>query len=89
MEDICFKSLDNAVKEAVSCNDECRDNAIAVDGTWQNRDHVSLFGVVTATSVDTGKVIDADIFSKYCICTNKEAHSPNCSSNYQGPSGGM
>lgn len=89
MEDICFKSLDNAVKEAVSCNDECSDNAIAVDGTWQNRDHVSLFGVVTATSVDTGKVIDADIFSKYCICTNKEAHSPKCSSNYQGPSGGM
>lgn len=76
VEDVCFKSSDNAVKEAESCNDEFGDIAISVDGTWQKPDHVSLNGVVTATSIDTGKVIDTDIFSKYCRCTNKEAHSP-------------
>ncbi|GFU92480.1 uncharacterized protein TNCV_4794091 [Trichonephila clavipes] len=41
---------------------------VAIDGTWQKRGHTSLNGVVTAVSVDTGKVIDAEILSRKCSC---------------------
>ncbi|KAG8280160.1 hypothetical protein J6590_090381, partial [Homalodisca vitripennis] len=31
---------------------------VGLDGTWQNRGHRSLIGVVTALNINTGKVID-------------------------------
>ncbi|GFV75615.1 hypothetical protein TNCV_2240641 [Trichonephila clavipes] len=37
------------------------DILFAIDGTWQKCGHTSLNGAVIATSVDTGKVIDASI----------------------------
>ncbi|GFW15009.1 uncharacterized protein TNCV_983011 [Trichonephila clavipes] len=57
---------------------------------WQKRGHTSLNGVVTAVSVDTGKVIDAEILSRKCSCHfNGNLHSDECSANYFGNSGGM
>lgn len=48
-------------------------------------------GVVTATSFDTGLVIDVSILTKHCTCLGKDFgnHSPLCTANYSGASGGM
>ncbi|GFW66982.1 protein C15orf41 homolog [Trichonephila clavipes] len=53
--DICNATIKDAVKEAVLENQNIRDIPVAVDGTWQRRGYSSMNGVVTVTSVDTGK----------------------------------
>ncbi|GFT92245.1 uncharacterized protein TNCV_4092831 [Trichonephila clavipes] len=63
--------------------------AVAVDGIWQKRGYTSLNGVVTVTSIDTGKVIDVDTLSKYCTCKNLPFHEKDCKRNYVGSSGVM
>ena len=73
------------------------DVGVSVDGTWQRR---GFNGVVTAISIDTGKVVDVEIMSK--ICKHKEylkntdplayanwRNSHYCSSNYSGSAPGM
>lgn len=89
VEDVCFDSMKDAVNEAVIYNNSKRDIAVALDGTWQKRGHSSLNGMITATSFDTGKVIDVSLLSKYCSCDNKENHLASCSTNYNGSSGGV
>lgn len=66
-----------------------RDLKAGFDGTWQRRGFSSLNGVVTCTSIDTGKVLDVQVLSKYCTCLDKNNHDPNCTANYLGFSGGM
>ncbi|GFU79949.1 uncharacterized protein TNCV_578291 [Trichonephila clavipes] len=68
---------------------EKRDLAVAVDGSWQKRGFSSKNGLLTVTSVDTGKVIDVEVFSKHCICPNKTKHLQNCKRNFEGYSGKM
>ncbi|GFS28338.1 uncharacterized protein NPIL_79231 [Nephila pilipes] len=85
----CEESMAEAVHEAVEENDGGRDIAVAVDGSWQKRGFSSKNGVVTVTSVDTGKVIDVEILSKHCICPNKTKHLQNCKRNFVGYSGKM
>ncbi|GFT03236.1 uncharacterized protein TNCV_3610911 [Trichonephila clavipes] len=58
----CEHSMAEAVREAVDENDGKRDLAVAVDGSWQKRGFSSKNGLVTVTSVDTGKVIDVKVF---------------------------
>lgn len=73
------------------------DLAVAVDGSWQKRGFKSKNGVVTITSVETGKVLDCHVLSKYCQgCQlaqgNEERlkkHESECELNYEGNSGGM
>ena len=49
------------------------DVGVSVDGTWQRRGFSSNNGVVTAISIDTGKVVDVEIMSKICKgCKQKE-----------------
>lgn len=90
---VCEQSMKLAVEEAVKENDrpEKRDLCVAVDGSWQKRGHVSLNGIVSLTSVDTGKVLDIHAMSKFCLCPLKEKkeHQLNCIANYLGTSGGM
>ncbi|GFX48158.1 uncharacterized protein TNCV_4114931 [Trichonephila clavipes] len=81
----CEHSMAEAVREAVDENDGKRD--LAVDGSWQKRGFSSKNGLVTVTSVDTGKVIDVEVFSKHCICPNKTKHLQNCKRNFEGYSG--
>ncbi|GFW52378.1 hypothetical protein TNCV_990431 [Trichonephila clavipes] len=50
--------MNAAVHEAVIANDNNSNIAVAVDGTWHKRGYSSLNGVVCATSVENGKVID-------------------------------
>ncbi|GFV52663.1 uncharacterized protein TNCV_2873341 [Trichonephila clavipes] len=83
----CEHSMAEAVREAVDENDGKRDLAVAVDGSWQKRGFSSKNGLVTVTSVDTGNVIDVEVFSKHCICPNKTKHLQNCKRNFEGYSG--
>ncbi|GFV56888.1 uncharacterized protein TNCV_1869291 [Trichonephila clavipes] len=53
--DVCDATMKDAVKEAVQEKQNIRDIPVAVDGTWQKRGYSSMNGVVTVTSVDTGK----------------------------------
>ncbi|GFT68874.1 uncharacterized protein NPIL_617791 [Nephila pilipes] len=85
----CEESMAEAVHEAIEENEGGRDIAVAVDGSWQKRGFSSKNGVVTVTSVDTGKVIDVEILSKHCICPNKTKHLQNCKRNFVGYSGKM
>ncbi|GFT63374.1 uncharacterized protein TNCV_3696301 [Trichonephila clavipes] len=82
-------SIQNAAKEAICENEGNKNIAVAVDGTWQKRGYTSLNGVVTVTSIDTGKVMDVDILSKYCACKNLPFHEKDCKRNYVGSSGAM
>ncbi|MBP1527417.1 MAG: hypothetical protein H9Q66_05815, partial [Spiroplasma ixodetis] len=90
-EQVCSESMREAVEEAVSLNDDNRDIDAAFDGSWQKRGHNSMNGVITSTSVHTGRVIDCEILSKFCKCENrlKDVHDDNCAANYIGTSGGM
>ncbi|GFX72692.1 uncharacterized protein TNCV_4062871 [Trichonephila clavipes] len=66
-------SMNAAVHEAVIANDNNSNIAVAVDGTWHKRGYSSLNGVVCATSVENGKVIDFEALTKYCSsCKGKK-----------------
>ncbi|GFU02308.1 uncharacterized protein TNCV_1238251 [Trichonephila clavipes] len=82
-------SIQNAAKEAICENEGNKNIAVAVDGAWQKRGYTSLNGVVTVTSIDTGKVIDVDILSKYCACKNLPFHEKYRKRNYVRSSGAM
>lgn len=90
IEDVAFESMRNAVEQAVEING-VRDIPVALDGTWQKRGFTSLNGVVTATSFDTGLVVDVAILSKHCTCPNRSSgeHLSSCITTYRGASGGM
>ncbi|GFV11334.1 uncharacterized protein TNCV_3724231 [Trichonephila clavipes] len=60
-----------AVREAVDENDGKRDLAVAVDGSWQKRGFSSKNGLVTVTSVDTGKVIGIEVFQNIVFVRTK------------------
>ena len=45
---------------------QTEDVGVAVDGTWQRKGFSSKLGLVTAISIDNGKVLDAAILSKPC-----------------------
>ncbi|GFX72786.1 uncharacterized protein TNCV_4063811 [Trichonephila clavipes] len=82
--------MNAAVHEAVIANDNNSNIAVAVDGTWHKRGYSSLNGVVCATSVENGKVIDFEALTKYCSsCKGKKKPCENCAKNYEGFSGGM
>lgn len=88
---ICKASMSKAIEEEVEINEGSRDLAVAVDGSWQKRGHTSLNGIVSATSICTGKVLDIEVLSKYCRCLNKSSnvHDVDCCANFSGTSGGM
>lgn len=64
---------------------------VAVDGSWQKRGNVSQNGLVSVTSVETGKVLDVAVFSKYCKWLDKlrNNHLDDCQANYSGTNGGI
>ncbi|GFX01687.1 uncharacterized protein TNCV_4279671 [Trichonephila clavipes] len=67
----CEHSMVEAVREAADENDRKRDLAVAVDGSWQKRGFSSKNGLVTVTSVDTGKVIDVEVFQNIVFVRTK------------------
>ncbi|GFU48401.1 uncharacterized protein NPIL_658851 [Nephila pilipes] len=82
-------TMQKATLEAILENGSNDNIAVAVDGTWQKRGYSSLNGVVTVTSIDAGKVIEEEILSKYCMCSNKVSHIKDCERNSEGSSGSM
>ncbi|GFT95622.1 uncharacterized protein TNCV_310391 [Trichonephila clavipes] len=70
---------------------------VSVDGTWQRRGHSSLNGCVAVLSIDTGKVLDLEVMSKWCRNCNtskssgksKHVKKHQCSCNHQGSAGSM
>lgn len=89
--DVCVQSMKDSIEESVIENDGDRDLTVICDGSWQRRGHVSLNGIVSAISANTGKVIDIKILSKYCRCKDRMSniHTTDCIANYSGVSGGM
>lgn len=93
LQEVAVVSMKKATEETIQENSGDKDIAAAFDGTWQKRGYASLNGVVTATSFDTGKVLDIEVLYKYCQgCTkpqNKRGTHKSCVKNYEGPSSGM
>jgi len=78
--------------------------SVTVDGTWQKRGHKSKHGVVFILSVQTGEILDFEVFSHYChACVAHEemdkdsiqykawaaSHTKECQINHHGSSGEM
>lgn len=90
----CAKSVANdsmkeAAEEAVQLNNGDSDLAVGIDGTWHKRGHTSNHGVVVATSMESGKVLDIEILTKYCHICKKTGGHDNCTVNFEGASGNM
>ncbi|GFW41044.1 uncharacterized protein TNCV_414531 [Trichonephila clavipes] len=70
---------------------------VSVDGTWQRRGHSSLNSCVAVLSIDTGKVLNLEVMSKWCRNCNtsknsgksKHVKKHQCSYNHQGSAGSM
>ena len=62
---VAENSMSVAATELRGSN-ETGDVGVSVDGTWQRKGFTSMNGVVTAISVDSGKVLDVSILSKSC-----------------------
>lgn len=70
-EQVCKDSMKKAIEEAVEPNSEeskPRDLTISLD-TWQKQGHMSLNGILSASSLTTSKIVY--ILSKYCTCKKK------------------
>ena len=63
--EIAEKSMSNAAA-ALRKGAKTADVSVSVDGTWQRKGFSSTLGVITAISVDSGKVLDSVILSKSC-----------------------
>ncbi|GFU61129.1 uncharacterized protein TNCV_763891 [Trichonephila clavipes] len=79
-------SMNAAVHEAVIANDNNSNIAVAVDGTWHKRGYSSLNGVVCATSVENGKVIDFEALTKNIVLhvRRSETSRKACYTQYLG-----
>ena len=98
---VAEKSMSGAALELRET--ENTDVGVSIDGTWQKRGFSSHNGVVTAISIDTGKVLDCEIMCQCCKgCTKMQSFrktNPNhfeiwrashkCSLNYQGSAPNM
>lgn len=50
-----------------------------------------IHGMLTATSLMSGKVIHVEVMSKFCQCKEKlqDKHEDSCEANFSGSSGAM
>jgi hypothetical protein len=84
--------MTHAAREAVAENEEDDPSHITTcfDGTWQKRGRTSLNGIMSATSVDRGKVLDTEIMSKSCfVCHTHLTSQHECKNSHEGIRGGM
>ena len=61
----------NEIREkSGASDDQIVDTGVSVDGSWQKRGYASRNGVVTAMSIETGKVLDCEPMTTICnACT--------------------
>ena len=104
---VAEETMSEAVQELKTLkgkpDDEIVDASITCDGTWQRRGFASLNGSFTSISLDTGKIIDTEVMSRYCKgCKSKENlkkndelayatwfENHNCKLNHVGSAGSM
>ena len=103
VEEVAESSMNKAAAELNPSSDDIVDTSVSCDGTWQRRGFSSLNGCFTAMSLDSGKIIDTEIMSRYCKgCKNHEKikkTNPDkfekwqanhvCKLNHSGSAGGM
>ncbi|XP_032242112.1 uncharacterized protein LOC116620586 [Nematostella vectensis] len=93
------------IRKSKGCKgDSVADISVSCDGTWARRGYQSLYGMVSAIGVETGKVVDYEVKSKVCYkCRAKkdldplsqeyinwtESHAPNCTANFNKSSKAM
>ena len=73
---VSFIILHGAVESVMRVNIKTHtaDVGVSVDGTCQRKGFTILNGVITAVSVDRGKVLDTVLLSKKCTrCTKMQA----------------
>jgi hypothetical protein len=64
---------------------------VSGDSTWKTRGHTSKIGVCSVIGLESGKVIDTEVFSSFCkSCEQSVAPSSHdCKKNHAGSSGAM
>ena len=105
--EVCQESMSEAAKEIHTlkgkAEGEVADCGVSCDGTWQRRGFSSLNWCITAISMDTGKVVDVEVLSKFCKQCKKHEddedtpennawkadHKLKCKANFQGSSPAM
>ena len=105
--EVCEESMGEAAKEIHTlqgkAENDVADCGVSCDGTWQRRGFSSLNGCVTAISIDTGKVVDAEVLTKFCKqCKRHEDdedtpeniawradHQSKCKANFRGSAPAM
>jgi hypothetical protein len=105
--EVCQESMSKAAKEITTLKEktegEVADCGISCDGTWQRRGFCSLNGCVTTISMDTGKVLDTEVMSRFCKqCKEHEDdeetpeniawkidHKSKCKVNFKGSAPAM
>ena len=103
--DVALKSMKDATNEAKKYKGCVGDIGISVDGSWQKRGYTSLNGVITAISIDNGKIVDLEVLNRYCkqcdiqhrllkdnlesLNTWKESHKNICKLNHEGTAPAM
>ena len=105
--EVCYESISDGAQEihSLKCisQDEVADCGISFDGTWQRRGFSSLNGCVTAILMDTGKVVDVEVLTKFCKQCKKHEddddtpenialqidHKSKCKANFQGSAPAM
>ena len=63
---VARETMNDAAEEIRELDPNIVDTSVSVDGSWQRRGFSSLNGVVTAISMDTGKVLDYEPMSRFC-----------------------
>jgi hypothetical protein len=77
-------SMMQAAIEAVAENgkDDPSHITACFGGTWQTRGHTSLNGIISATSVGRGKVLDIEIMRNSCfVCHTNPTSQHKCKNN--------
>ncbi|KAL7307864.1 hypothetical protein TKK_0000184 [Trichogramma kaykai] len=104
----CFDFVTKkAVNEETKLNEENGNTptylSISGDGTWMKRGFTSLIGVFTIVGKYSGKVLDLNVKSSFCLSCSQhkkkynefeftmwyEEHKEECSANHTGSSGKM
>jgi hypothetical protein len=70
-----------AAREAIAENEEADPSHITACfvGTWQKWGRASLDGIISATSVNKGKVVDIGIMTKSCfVCHTNPTSQHKC-----------
>ena len=64
--DVALKLMKDATNEAKMYKGCVGDIGVSVDDSGQKRGYISLNGVITAISIDNGKIVDLEVLNRYC-----------------------